>query len=89
VDHQSLSRLGGIAAIVSAVLYVVSLGVQFAGGAGGLGQTLYVISSLLVLVVLVVLYLELRSTTGLLALGGLILLGVTTIWSLFVGVCPT
>lgn len=84
MDHQSLSRLGGIAAIVSAVLYVVSLGVQFAGGAGGLGQTLYVISSLLVLVVLVVLYLELRSTTGLLALGGLVLLGVTTIWSLFV-----
>jgi hypothetical protein len=84
VSSNNLFRLGGAAAIVSAILYVVSLGVQFAGSTGNLGQALYVASSFLFLAVLVILYLELRSATGLLALAGLILLGATTIWSLFV-----
>ena len=84
MSSNNLFRIGGIAAILSALLYVVSLGAQFAGDPGGLGQPLYLASSLLFLVVLVVLYLELRSTAGLLALAGLIFLGATTIWSLFV-----
>ncbi len=84
MSSTNLFRIGGIAAIFSAILYVVSLGAQFAGDPGGLGQPLYLASSLLFLVVLVVLYLELRSSAGLLALAGLILLGATTIWSFFV-----
>jgi hypothetical protein len=82
VSSSNLFRIGGIAAILSAILYVVSLGAQFAGDPGGLGQPVYLISSVLFLVALVVLYLELRSTAGLLALAGLIMLGATTIWSL-------
>lgn len=84
MSSSVLFRIGGIAAILSAILYVASLGGQFAGDPGGLGQPLYLGSSLLFLVVLVVLYLELRGTAGLLALGGLILLGATTIWSFFI-----
>lgn len=82
MSSGTLFRIGGIAAILSALLYVAALGAQFAGDPGGLGQPVYLISSVLFLVVLVVLYLELRSTAGLLALAGLIMLGAATIWSL-------
>ena len=76
MNTSSLYRIGGIAAILSALLYVVSIGAQFAGDPGGMGQPVYLISSVLFLVTLGVLYLELRSTAG------LIMLGATTIWSL-------
>ncbi len=65
---SNLFRIGGIAAILSAIIYLASLGLQFAGNAG-VGTSVYAISTLLFLVVLVVLYLELRSTSGLLAHG--------------------
>ncbi len=66
---SSLFRIGGIAAILSALLYIVSLGIGIAGNPGGVSTPVYVVSTLLFLVVLVVLYLELRSTSGLLAHG--------------------
>lgn len=83
MNNQSLFRYGGIAAIVSAGLYVLSLGLAI-GGSIGLGSALYIISSLLLLVVLIVLYLELRPEAALPALIGLVLLGALTIWSMFI-----
>jgi hypothetical protein len=84
MPSSSLFRIGGIAAILSVIAYIVSLGAQFAGNPGGLGQPIYLVSTLLFLVALVVLYLELRSTAGLLALAGLILLGATSIYSFLI-----
>lgn len=84
MQSNSLFRIGGISAILSALLYVVSLGIGIAGDPGGVSTPVYVVSTLLFLVVLVVLYLELRSTAGLLALAGLILTGASAIWSFFV-----
>lgn len=84
MSTRNLSRYGGIAAIASAILYAISLAAQFAGNPGGVGQPLYLVSSLLFLIVLVALYMELRNRAGLLALAGLILLGATTIWSFFI-----
>lgn len=84
MKNQSLFRYGGIAAIISAVLYVLSLGIGFAGITGVLSTTVYAISSLLFVAVLVVLYMDLRTGAALTALTALILMGGSTIWSLFI-----
>lgn len=81
--NTNLFRIGGIAAIASAILYVLSLGVAFTGSTGSLGTTLYIVSSLLFLGVLIVLYVELRIEAALPVLIALTLLGALTIWSLF------
>ncbi|MEK6753710.1 MAG: hypothetical protein AABZ00_15750 [Chloroflexota bacterium] len=83
MSSNNLFRYGGIAAIVSAVLYVLSIGMGFAGITGILGTVVYAISSLLLLVTLVALYVDLRAESAMLALLALILLGALTIWSLF------
>lgn len=83
MNNQSLFRYGGIAAIVSAVLYVVSLGIAISGNAG-LGATVYIVSSIFFLVAIAVVYMDLRSAGNLPALIGLILLGIMTIWSMFI-----
>ncbi len=83
MSNNNLFRYGGIAAIVSAVLYVLSIGMGFAGVTGILGTVVYAISSLLLVVTLVALYVDLRAESAMLALLALILLGSLTIWSLF------
>ena len=83
MSNKNLFRYGGIVAIVSAVLYVLSLGMSFAGITGILGTALYAIGSLLLVAALVVLYMDLRTESALLALLALLLLGALTIWSLF------
>jgi hypothetical protein len=82
--NNKLFRISGIAAITCAILYIASVGISFAGGSSSMGQILYVASSLLFLVVVFVLYLELRSKAGLYVLVGAVLLAVMTIWSLFI-----
>jgi len=84
MNNQSIIRYGGIAAIASAVLYVLSLGIAFTGSTGGLGTTLYIISSLFFLAAIVVVYMELRSEAAMPALFALLLLGALTIWSMFI-----
>lgn len=71
MKNQSLFRYGGFAAILSAVLYVLSLGVSMSGGAG-LGATFYILSSIFFLAVIIIEYLHLREQSNLLALLGLI-----------------
>ena len=83
MSKNNLFRYGGIAAIVSAVLYVLSLGLGFAGITGILGTAVYAIGSLLLVAALVVLYMDLRTESALLALLALLLVGALTIWSLF------
>jgi len=83
MSNNNLFRYGGIAAIISGVLYVLSLGMGFAGITGTLGTAVYAISTLLLLVALVVLYIDLRTESAMLALFALIMLGALTIWSLF------
>jgi hypothetical protein len=83
MNNQSLFHYGGIAAIVSAGLYVLSLGAAFSGSES-LGSTVYIVSSIFFLVVIVVVYMDLRSTGNLPALIGLLLLGIMTIWSMFI-----
>lgn len=86
MSSNNLFRIGGIAAIVSALLYVVSLGVQIAaaGAPSTLGTALYIVSALLFLVTIVVLYMALRGEAAVLALVALVLLGGLTIWSMFI-----
>ena len=86
MSSNNLFRIGGIAAIASAVLYLVSLGVQFTaiGAPSKLGNALYIASSLFFLVVIVVLYMVLRSEAAALALMALVGLGGITIWSIFI-----
>lgn len=84
MNNQTLFRYSGLAAIASAILYVLSLGVSFAGSTGGLGTVLYIISSLLFLVVITALYGQLRTEAGPVALAALVLLGALTIWSFFI-----
>lgn len=83
MNNQSLFRYGGIAAIVSAALYVLSLGVVFSGHAS-LGSIVYIISSIFFLVAIAVVYMDLRSAGNWPALIGLLLLGIMTIWSMFI-----
>lgn len=83
MNNQSIIRFGGIAAMVSAVLYVVSLGLSFSTSTAVLGTVLYVASSLAFLVTLVALYLDLRATAATPSLIALLLLGAMTVWSLF------
>ena len=83
MSNNNLTRTGGIAAIASAILYVLSLGVAFSGSTSGLGTAFYMISSVLFLIVLVVVTIQLRTEAPLLALVALILLGAMTIWGMF------
>ena len=83
MSNNNLFRYGGIAALLSAVLYILSLGMGFAGITGILGTAVYAISSLLLVVALFVLYMDLRAESAMLSLLALLLLGALTIWSLF------
>lgn len=83
MSNNKLFRLGGIAAILSAVVYLLTLGAGFAGVAGALGTSLYIISTLLFMAAVAVLYLDLRGESGPLALAALLLVGVLSIVSLF------
>ncbi|MBM3126567.1 MAG: hypothetical protein FJZ87_16105 [Chloroflexi bacterium] len=83
MSNNNLFRYGGIAAIANAILYVLSLGMGFAGITGILVMVIYAVSSLLLVVALIVLYVDLRAESAMLALLALVLLGALTIWSLF------
>ena len=54
MSNNNLFRYGGIAAIASAVLYIISLGLNIAGSTS-LGTPVYWLSSILLLVALIVL----------------------------------
>ncbi|GIV80640.1 MAG: hypothetical protein KatS3mg050_5034 [Litorilinea sp.] len=82
MKNQSLFRYAGIAAIISAVLYVASLVASIAG-ASAVGTPLYWLSSILLVAALVVLYVDLRAEAATPALAAFILLAGMTIWSLF------
>lgn len=82
MNNQTLFRYGGIAAILSAILNV-AFPVFFLSGYEFLATVTFILASLLYLVVLLPLYLDLRTEFQRLSLTALILLGVTTILSLF------
>lgn len=82
MSNNNLFRYGGIAAIASAVLYIISLGLNIAGSTS-LGTPVYWLSSILLLVALIVLTMSLQRISKPLAILALILLGGTTVWSLF------
>lgn len=83
MSDDSLYRYGGYAAIGSAVLYVLSLVLSMAGSPG-LGTPLYIASSLLFLVAIAVLTRALMPQNQMLAVLAFLLLGATTVWSLFI-----
>jgi hypothetical protein len=82
MSNNNMFRLGGIAAIGSAVLYILSL-VGSMASASGVGTALYILSSLLFVVTIVVLTMVLRGESGILAVIALICLGIMTIWGMF------
>ncbi|GAB4263101.1 MAG: hypothetical protein Kow0080_01080 [Candidatus Promineifilaceae bacterium] len=83
MKNQSLFRYAGITAIISAVFYVASF-VALIAGANAVGTPLYWLSSILLVVALVALYVDLRAEAATPALAAFILLTGTTVWSLFI-----
>jgi len=88
MNTQSTLRFGGIAAIISALLYVGSMVLWMGGGDAGapppLATALYAASSIVFLVTLWSLYVLHRSESGALSLAALLLLGISMVASLFV-----
>ncbi|GIK59058.1 MAG: hypothetical protein HND44_10995 [Chloroflexi bacterium] len=87
MNNQSIIRYGGIAAIVSTVLYVVSMVFWMGAGTSGpppLAQTLYVASQLIFFVTLVALYFIHRDESPTLVLVGVLVLVVSIVASLFI-----
>jgi hypothetical protein len=83
MSNNNLFRYGGIAAIASAVLFIVSMGLSIAGSTT-LGTQIYWASSILFLGALAVLTMTLQRVSQPLAILALVMLGGTTIWSLFI-----
>lgn len=87
MNNQSIFRYGGIAAIVSTVLYVVSMVFWMGAGTSGpspLAQTLYVASQLIFLVTLYALYVVHRDESPTLVLIGALVLAISIVASLFI-----
>ncbi|MBX3059432.1 MAG: hypothetical protein KF770_23515 [Anaerolineae bacterium] len=87
MNNQSIIRYGGIAAIVSAVFYVVSMVFWMGAGASGpspLAQTLYVASQLIFFVTLFTLYVVHRDESPTLVVIGALVLAVSIMASLFI-----
>lgn len=85
MSNSNLLRAGAIAALLSALTYIVSIVIMFASGSNPspLGMVLYAASSLLSLVVIVALYMVHRAESALLSLVALIATGAGTVLSLF------
>lgn len=81
MNNQSLFRIGGIAAIACAVLYIASLALTIAG-LTAISQPIYILSSLLLVVALGVLTMALLPRNRALAILAFVLAGGTTLWSL-------
>jgi hypothetical protein len=87
MNNQSLVRYGGIAAIVSAVLYILSIGLWMAAGTAGsppLAMAAYVGSQLVFLVTLYALYLIHRDEAPTAILIGALVLAVAIVVSFFI-----
>lgn len=88
MNTQSTLRFGGIAAIISALLYVGSMVLWMGAGDAGtpppLAAAIYATSSILFLVTLYALYLLHRSESAALSLAALLLLGASMVASLFI-----
>lgn len=87
MNGQSLFRYGGIAAIVSALLYIVSMVVWMGAGeaaAPPLAAAMYAVSSVIFLVTLYALYALHRDEAPGLSLAALLLLGISMVASLFI-----
>jgi hypothetical protein len=88
MNSQSIIRYGGIAAIVSAVLYIVSMGLWMGAGEAGspppAAAAAYAASSLVFIVTLVALYVFHRSTSPGLSLAATLLLAVALVAGIFV-----
>ncbi len=81
MNNSSLFRIGGIAAIVSGALYIVSLVFGFTGSSG-VSQPVYILSSLLFIVTIGVLTMVLMPRNRALTILAFIALGGTTLWSI-------
>ena len=88
MNTQSTLRFGGIAAIISALLYVASMVLWMGAGDAGapppLATATYAASSIVFLVTLWSLYVLHRSESGALSLAALLLLGSSMVASLFI-----
>lgn len=88
MNTQSTLRFGGIAAIISALLYVGSMVLWMGGGDTGapppLAAATYAASSIVFLVALWSLYVLHRGESSALSLAALLLLGISMVASLFV-----
>jgi hypothetical protein len=88
MNSQSIIRYGGIAAIVSAVLYIVSMALWMSAGEAGspppAAAAAYAASSLVFVVALVALYVVHRSEAPGLSLAAALLLGIALVASIFV-----
>jgi hypothetical protein len=87
MNTQSVIRFGGMAALVSATLYVVSIGLWMGAGessAPPLAAAAYAVSSLIFLATLYALYVLHRRESAALSLAALLLLGVSMVASTFV-----
>lgn len=81
MNNSSLFRIGGVAAIASGVLYIVTLALGIAGSSG-MSRPAYILSSLLFIVTIGVLTVTLMPRNRALAILAFILLGGTTLWSM-------
>ncbi len=88
MNTQSTLRLGGIAAIISALLYIGSMVLWMGAGDAGapppLAAATYAASTIVFLVTLWSLYVLHRGESGALSLAALLLLGISMVASLFV-----
>lgn len=87
MNNQSIIRYGGIAAIVGAVLYVVSLVLWMGAGTSGpspLAQALYVASQLIFFVTLYALYIVHRDESPVRVVVGALVLALSILASLFI-----
>ncbi len=88
MDHQTLFRYSGIAAVLSVLLYIASMiawmGADPQGVPPALASLLYQVSSVLFLVPLYALYIVLRRNATALVVSALVILVVATIASLFI-----
>ena len=86
-SHSSL-RYGGIAALISALLYVVSMVLWIGAGDSGapppFATAMYAASSIVFLVTLYALYVLHRDESSALSLAALLLLGISMVASLFI-----
>lgn len=81
MNNASIFRYGGIAAITSAVLYIVSLALGMVGSSN-ISRLSYIIGSVLFIITIGVLTMALLPRNRTLAILAFLLLGGTTIWSL-------